>query len=91
MYSPSRGGGGVTTVCLFAKPEHAHHGRACSLQTSLIKLHALSLFAQVWYGKAWAVFGLFMAAPIYYHYNYVDEFRQPFVSAALGSNLTGQF
>jgi hypothetical protein len=37
---------------------------------------------QAWYGKAWAVFGVFMAVPIYYHVNYVDEFRQPFVGEA---------
>jgi hypothetical protein len=34
---------------------------------------------QTWYAKAWAAFGLFLAVPIWYHYQYVTEFRQPMV------------
>eukprot|EP00199_Chlamydomonas_sp_CCMP681_P003579 CAMPEP_0119101014 /NCGR_PEP_ID=MMETSP1180-20130426/143_1 /TAXON_ID=3052 ORGANISM="Chlamydomonas cf sp, Strain CCMP681" /NCGR_SAMPLE_ID=MMETSP1180 /ASSEMBLY_ACC=CAM_ASM_000741 /LENGTH=150 /DNA_ID=CAMNT_0007085029 /DNA_START=81 /DNA_END=533 /DNA_ORIENTATION=+ len=34
---------------------------------------------ETWYAKAWGIFGVVLAAPIYYHLNDVDEFRQPFV------------
>lgn len=38
-----------------------------------------SNLTEAWYAKAWGVFAVFMGLPIWYHYNYVDEFRQPFV------------
>lgn len=65
----------LTEVSVLAPPSAAF-----SSSCLCIKLLMSWLIEQAWYGKAWAAFAAFMAIPIWYHYNYVDEFRQPMVS-----------